>query len=179
VGVNAMAISAVCSCLFVFIQTVAAAQLSRACDLPRDLWREIVSKYPGTKVVTLSDLNEYDRGLFQKDHGNNCPGLLKVDFYGDGKPTWAVVLIARDGPREKAELILAHRVGESWRTTLLETAGSTVPVVWGQAAGVYHDVYGQKEIRATRPVIVFCGYEAWAILYAWTGKDVTKIQLVD
>jgi hypothetical protein len=38
---------------------------------------------------------------------------------------------------------------------------------------------GQKKIRATRPVIVFCGYEAWAILYAWTGKDVIKIQLAD
>ena len=74
-GVNAMAISAVGSYLFVFIQIVAAAQLSGACDLPQSLHREIVSKYPGTKVVTLSDLNEYDRKLFQKDHGNNCPGL--------------------------------------------------------------------------------------------------------
>jgi len=31
------------------------------------------------------------------------------------------------------------------------------------------DVYGKKEIRATSPVMVFAGYESWAILYAWTG----------
>jgi len=37
-----------------------------ACDLPKDLQSVIEGKYPGTKIVTLSDLNEDDKQLFQK-----------------------------------------------------------------------------------------------------------------
>lgn len=34
-------------------------------------------------------------------------------------------------------------------------------------------------IRARHQVIVFCGYESWAILYAWTGKEVVKTWISD
>jgi hypothetical protein len=87
-----MAISAVGFHVFVFVQIVVAASPNEACDLRHDLLRVIASKHPGTKLVGLSDLDEYDRGLFQKDHGIRCPGLVKAIFYGDGKPTWVLVL---------------------------------------------------------------------------------------
>src|SRR6266576_6963346 len=106
-------ISAICFCLFGFVQIVAAAPPNDACELPQALLHEIVSKNPGAKLVSLSDLDDYDRGVFQKDHGNSCPGLVKVDFYGDGKPTLALVLISE----ESSKLIVAHQVGENWRTT--------------------------------------------------------------
>jgi len=64
------------------------------CALPSDLHDEISKKYPGTTVVSLADLTEYERKLFQKGHGARCPGVAKVNFYGDGKPTWALVLIS-------------------------------------------------------------------------------------
>jgi hypothetical protein len=162
-------------CLFVFVQVTAAAPQNRECDLPRDLQPEIASKYPGLKLATLSDLQEDDRGFFQKDHGNSCPGLVKVDFYGDGKPTLALVLISK----ESSQLIVAHQVGENWRTTVLGKGGASVPVVWSLPPGKYTDVYGQKSIRATRPVIVFYAYESWGILYAWTGNAVNKIWIAD
>jgi len=127
----------------------------------------------------MSDLEEYDRKLFRKDHGNSCPGLVKVDFYGDGKPTLALVLITGNGAQEKAELVVARQFGGNWMTTLLDTAGSSTPVVWRQKPGKYTDVYANKTIRATKPAIVFCGYESWAILYAWTGKGVDKVWLAD
>jgi hypothetical protein len=164
--------------LFLFAQS-AAAQADKACDLPRDLQGAISSKYQGKKIVGLSDLCEDDRGLFQKDHGKACPGVINVDFYGDGKPTLALVLIAKGGAKGKAELVVAHRVGGSWSTTLLDRAKDSIPVVWSQEPGKYQDVYGKKELRAARPVVVFCQYEAWAILYAWTDKHVSKIWLSD
>src|SRR6266849_1658047 len=71
-------------CLLVLVQGAAATPQNRQCDLPQGLQREIATKYPGRKLVTLSDLQEDDRAFFQKDHGNSCPGLVKVDFYGDG-----------------------------------------------------------------------------------------------
>lgn len=165
--------------LFFFIPMAIAVPPNDACNLPKDLQPEIATKYPGAKLVRLSDLSEDDRGFFQKDHGDACPGLVNVDFYGDGKPTLALVLIPENGKKEKAKLVVAHQVSAGWRTALVDTANSSAPVVWSQDPGEYQDVYGKKKIRATSPVIVFCGYESWAILYAWTNKTVSKIWLSD
>jgi hypothetical protein len=174
-----MSICAVGFWLFVFGQMVFAAPQKTACDLPAGLQREIASKYPGARLVSSSDLSEYDREYFQKEHGNRCPGLVKVNFYGDGKPTWALVLIAKDGANEKAQLVVAHQVRGNWGLALLETAGASIPVVWSEGPGEYPDLYGRTKIRTTRPVIVFCGYSSWAILYAWTGTYVDKIWIAD
>lgn len=174
------AIPGLAFCLFVFVKVAVAAPPSDACSLPDSLQREISAKYPGSQLVTLSSLDADDKGFFQKDHGDACPGFAKVDFYGDGKPTLALVLIAKSDAKGKAKLVVAHQVGEQWKTVLLDTAdGAPVPVVWSQPPGQYRDVYGKKEIRATKPVIVFTGYESWSILYAWTGSRATKIWLQD
>ncbi len=177
---KSMAISTVSLSLFAFVQVTAAAPPNNACDLPQDLQREVAAKYPGEKLVSLSDLGEDDRGFFQRDHEHACPGMVKVDFYGDGKPSLALVLMPKSGAKEKVELVLAHQVGGRWQTRVLDRAdGAPVPVVWSQPPGEYRDVDGNKKIRATRPVIVFAGYESWAIVYAWTGRNIAKVWIAD
>jgi hypothetical protein len=164
-----------------FAQATPSPQTSEACVLPQDLQREVVGKYPTAKIIEVSDLEEDDRKFFQSDHDNSCPGVAKVDFYGDGKPTLALVLIPRSGTKEPTKLVVAHHDDGKWLITPLDTGGPSpiAPVVWSLPFGEYRDVYGDKTIRATKPVIVFCKYEAWAILYAWTGKGVSKIWLMD
>jgi hypothetical protein len=51
--------------------------------------------------------------------------------------------------------------------------------VWTEKPGKYDDVYGEKTLNATRPVVVLCGYNSWAIVYAWTGKKVEKVWISD
>ena len=165
-------------CVVAAIQVVFAAPPSAPCDLPPGLRDELSKKYPGTSVVSLADLDEHNRKLFQKDHGTRCPGLVKVNFYGDGKPTWAVVLISGENPKRKAELVVARQAGEGWETRSLETTDGT-PVVWREGPGKYDDHDGTKTIRATKSVIVFAGYGSWSVLYAWTGKKVEKVQISD
>jgi len=100
---------------------------------PLRLTGEIATRYSGAKLVRLSDLSDDGRGFFQKDHGDSCSGLVKVHFYGDGKPTLALVLIARNGAKKKAKLVLARDVGGRWETRIVDTAdASPVPVVWSQ-----------------------------------------------
>ena len=174
------AIIAVVLSLFGSVQGARGLSPSGACDLPQPLKREIANRYRGRDLVNISDLGEDHRSYYRKDHGEGCPGLSKVDFYGDGKPTLALVLIAGSGTKMKAELVVAHLVDGSWRTRVLDTAeGAPVPVVWRQPPGMYRDVYGNKVIRATRPVIVFTGYDSWSVLYAWTGSRVEKVWLQD
>jgi hypothetical protein len=165
--------------LFLHVPMAAGAPPGGACDLPKDLRSEVATKYPGKKVVTLADLQDDDRGFFQKDHNNSCPGLVSVDFYGDGKPTLALVLIGNGEGKDSSVLVVAHQVESAWNISTLATGGPTVPVVWSLPPGKYQDVYGNKTLRATRPVIVFNKYESWGILYAWTNKRVAKIWISD
>jgi hypothetical protein len=60
----------------------------------------------------------------------------------------------------------------------LETTDGT-PAVWREGPGKYDGMNEEKPLRAKNPVIVFCGYESWAILYAWTGTEVKKIWISD
>jgi hypothetical protein len=165
-------------CLLGFLQATAAAPPPNRCAYPTGLSDEISKKYPGTHLVSLADLDEYDRKLYQKDHGTRCPGLVRVNFYGDGKPTWALVLISGEGAKQKAELVVARQVGRDWEIRSLETTDGT-PVVWREGPGKYDGMNVEKPLRANNPVIVFCGYGSWAILYAWTGTEVKKIWLSD
>lgn len=179
-SVRLRAIPILAFCLFGLARVTSAPPQGDTCKLPAVLQHDVAVKYPGAELVTLSALDADDRGFFQKDHGDACPGLTKVNFYGDAKPTLALVLIARSDTKQTEKLVVAHRVGGRWKTTLLDTAeGAPVPVVWSQPPGHYTDIYGKKEIRAAKPVIVFTGYEGWSILYAWTGRRVTKIWLMD
>jgi hypothetical protein len=164
--------------LLVCVQVLGATPPPDRCKYPPGLGDEISKKYPGTRLVSLGDLEDYDRKLYQKDHGTRCPGLVKVNFYGDGKPAWALVLISGDNPKRKAELVVARQVAAGWETRSLETTDGT-PVVWREGPGKYEGMYEGKPLRAKYPVIVFCGYGSWSVVYAWTDKDVEKAQLSD
>jgi hypothetical protein len=139
---------------------------------------ETLKKFPDERVLSLADLDQHDRALFQKEHGVRCPGLVNVDFYGDGKPTLALVLIAGKVSKHNVELVVAHQIADGWAIRSLERTDGTA-VVWREDPGIYRDVYGEKTIRATHPVIVFCGYESWAIVYVWNGGTVEKVWISD
>ena len=164
--------------LFFIGQVAIARQPQDPCLLPSVLRNEMGRKYPDAHIVTLADLDEYRRRLYRKDHGSTCPGLAKVDFYGDGKPTLAIVLISGENPNRKAQLVVAHQLNETWEIRLLETTDGT-PVVWREGSGKYEGMSEPNIIRAKNPVIVFCGLESWALVYAWNGKEVEKLQVSD
>jgi hypothetical protein len=169
----------ICATLLCFL--IMSATPSRApergCKLRSGLRREVLLKYPGSTVVNREDLSAYDEQLFERDHTKSCPGLVQVDFYGDRKPTWAIVLLRQSN--KKADLVLAQYSG-NWKFQLLDSADAApVPVVWREKPGKYEDVYGRKTLSATRSAVVFCGYESWSIVYAWTGRKVEKIRTSD
>jgi|SRR5208282_1473732 len=164
--------------LFAVNHAVCAAPAKDSCDLPAGAREELSKKYPDKRLVTLADPEEYDRKLFQKEHGAGCPGLARVNFYGDGKPTWAIVLISGENPRRRAELVVVRQGSEGWEIRSLDTTDWT-PVVWREGPGKYDALDGKKTIQTTRPVIVFCGLESWAVVFAWTGKEVERVQTSD
>jgi hypothetical protein len=167
--------------VLLFLSPKRAAAAPDSCELPADLKPVVQKAFPNKKVVTLADLGEDDLKLWEKDHGKGCPGLAQVDFYGDAKPTLAIVLFG-DDPKSvngvTAVLVLAHKPDGDWKLRTMQT-GSGIPVVWKEKPGNYTGLYKEKTIKAPYPVIVLCGYESWAILYAWTGTRTTKTWLAD
>jgi hypothetical protein len=164
--------------LFVFAFPASGQSPANVCVLPKSLQDKVTAKYPGAKVVTVSDLNEDDQHFFEKDHPGACPGLVKVDFYGDTRPTFALELIERDKAGPKTKLVMARQIGGEWKFVLLEETGGNPPVVWSDKPGEHQGVYGDK-LRAAHSVIIWQGYESWAVLYAWNGRKIEHIQLVD
>jgi len=157
------------------------AAAPESCELPADLRPILQKSFPDKKVVSLEDLDKDDLELWEKDHGKNCPGLVQVDFFGDAKPTWAIVLFGANSKSVNgitAVLVLAHKPDTDWKINIVETTNG-IPVVWKEKPGRYTGIYKEKTINASRPVIIFCGYESWAILYAWTGASIAKTWLSD
>jgi hypothetical protein len=113
-----------------------AVPSSEPCDLPQGLRELVAKKFPDRKVETISDLSEDDKAFYKKDHGAACPGLVRVDFYGDQKPTLALVLVGGTNPKTNALLVIARQLDKEWETRVLETADN-FPVVWKERPGKY------------------------------------------
>lgn len=149
------------------------------CTMPDGLGEEIAKRYPGARLVELKDLLDPEyKAISKKEHRDQCPGLVRVDFYGDGKPTWALVLITNDKAKARVKFFVAQKLEEGWKLRLLDTTDDT-PVVWSEPPGKYEDIYGTKTIKAKWPVVIVCGYGSWAIVYAWKGDRVEKVWLSD
>jgi hypothetical protein len=159
---------------------IAAAQGHGSCGLPSGLSKEIAARYPNARVIGAADLDEGDKEQFQREHGSACPGFTDINFYGDGKPTLAVVLSLGGAQGATTQLIVAHEIRDRWELRPLDQdITGPAPVVWPERPGKYDDVYGEKTIESSNPVIVLCAYDSWAILYAWVGNRVEKIWIRD
>src|SRR6266403_4552319 len=165
--------------LFILCHSATAAPVD-PCALPQGLDGTITANFTGAHVVHAADLADYDKKLFKKDHGSHCPGLVRVNFYGDEKPTWALVLVSGENQKSKSELIVARKLEGGWDIHSI-SGGSTsgTPVVWREPPGKYEGVWGDKTIDARNPVIVYCGYESWVVVYAWNGKAIENVQMSD
>ena len=144
------------------------------------LEEELSRGYASARLITQKDLTEEHRRLFRKDHGERCPGMVKVDFFGDRRPTWALALFQNSSSAAKVQLLVARRLADGWKLTSLDSTDAAVPpVVWTEGPGEYRDVLEERKIRAKHPVIIFAGYESWAIVYAWTGTEVARVWITD
>ena len=166
---------------FIFLnQLISCTHLNNACNLPQSLQHEVAHRYPGYDIVTADLLDSYDRSLFIEEFGEACPGKVKINFFGNDKLTFALLLINRSLTPHKVELIIAKEDKKDWDFVFIEeTDVSLVPVIWSEPAGEYEDYLQENKIVSKYPVLLLVRYEAWAILYYWTGTEVKKIWLTD
>ncbi|HTV58012.1 MAG TPA: hypothetical protein VMJ93_03990 [Verrucomicrobiae bacterium] len=149
------------------------------CEMPPGVSAVAHARFPASKIIAVSDLSADDRNLYEKKHPGACPGLASVNFYGDHKPTLALALASKRKNDLLTRLVIAHLEEGKWTLTVLTKTNGPAPVLWAEPPGEYKDLYGVKKIRATNPVVVFCGYYSWAVVYAWINNRVSTIWLQD
>ena len=150
--------------------------------LPESLAESLGRLHPGAKVLTLDQLHRRERRLFKKEEGRRCPGIVHLDFFGDHRDAYGVVLVTGAGQGRRLRLIVASRTEQAsaWNIETLDTQkGPSLATVAKKAPGVYEDIHRKKKIDANAEALVWVGWERWAILYAWTGQKIDKIWLSD
>lgn len=157
--------------LLLAIQVSADASPRRHCSetIPTAVQKIIHERYPDFHVRT------------KKDSTHGCPGIVKVDFYGDGRAVYAVV-IQKDRDEQEMQqdgkLLLASKEGKGWKVEILEGEGNPGSL-WHAAADEFVDMYKGRTAAAKGDIIVYFGYESWERAYGWTGEKIEMVQLSD
>jgi hypothetical protein len=167
-------------CMSFLINVPAYAHGVSICNIPEIISQKVETAYLGYEVVKPKHLKKDDLKMFKKDHGNNCPGFIKVDFFGTGEPTYALLLRNKQKKiNYKLIVITKNKIRDDWEIIELGEKIDDASVIWKEPPGEYEGVLDGKKIKAKYPVIILVGYESWAIVFSWTGHDVVKVWVSD
>ena len=151
-------------------------------SLPSTLAQSLGQLYPSSALLTLDQLDRQARSLFVKEEGLRCPGVVRLDFFGDHREAYGVVVVTGAGEASRSHLVLASRidVASQWSIQTLHTLGDpSLATVAKEKAGSHEDLYRERKIEAKGEALVWIGWESWATLYAWSGEKIEKIWLSD
>jgi hypothetical protein len=169
--------------LLLWHHSIAWSNEESQCKPPASLARQIGERFAGYTIVGIKAMRPGDRSRFRAEHPNSCPGLVKLDFYGTGMPTYGVALTKRQRKQVLLKVVVATRTEKTngWNLRELDEATNLVapPAIWAEPPGEYKDVREKKIIRATHPVLLAAQYEAWAIAFSWDGTQIQKVWITD
>lgn len=159
---------------------------SRNCtiqDLPKGIADIIGSKYAGWRPEQISDLEPDDHELWVKAHGKLCPGIASGHFEGNGRDTYAVLLLKKDPARLGYKFVLfnENRSG-TFESILLDRAegkNAGKPVIYRVPPGEYSDPETGKSVKTKLHSVILEWIEAAAQLYYWSGSKYHKLQVQD
>lgn len=137
--------------------------------LPSSLGKMITQRYPGFQVLT------------KKDSSHGCPGIAKIDFYGDDRIVYATVIRRLQGAKRSGEgkLLLAEKEDKNWKVTILDEGDHWGNVAY-EPAGLYGDMYRTKSFETKGDLIMYFRYDqTWAVGYGWTGEKIEEVLLSD
>jgi hypothetical protein len=166
---------------FAVLLALNAPRSAKPCQpkIPESLNRDLAVMFPFARVMTDVMLSVGDRRILQRERPGQCPGVAALDFFGDGKKDYALVL-AHGTKSRMANLVLARpETTGHWSFQLIEEANQGIAVVFSVPPGDYTDVYGESKLHAPHEAIGFSGIESWTVLFAWTGSTIDKIWTQD
>lgn len=154
--------------------------------LPAALVQILEKKYPGWNLVNFEDLGPTGADFFRKDaelypekNPTDCPGATRVDLYGDGREVYAFVLKQESITRVKSKLLLSEiNKSKHWtiRTLMDDECGCAVRTI---PSGEHRDVIKGNTIKSQGEAVLYIKYEAYTIVFAWTGEKIERVYVQD
>lgn len=117
---------------------------------------------------------------YRKERPTGCPGVLRLDLYGDGRPVFAILIMREIQNGWQTKLLLAEQEShKKWKLQTIWEAndvdGVLLPVPPGEDSDIWRDV----TIRGTGEGILYIKYEAYAIVFRWTGQSIEHVYVMD
>jgi hypothetical protein len=159
------------------IATLAPAQ-AQSCSydaLPTSVRALVEEKYPGWRLVQLSDLRSDDQTLWKKSHGRECPGLAVGHYENDSENSFAVTLFQRSPKLRQLLAVITglpmpklHVLSQPQEVAYLSVVSKLPP-------GSYADAEG-KPLKVRRESISYEAIEAGAIMYYYRDGGYVPVQ---
>lgn len=150
---------------------------------PIPMESKLAGHFQAWRVVEIDDLLPEHRRLFNSKFGDACPGLVQLDFFGDGKTEFAFSLLSREAGSREGLLLLSREEEEgSWSVIEVDRGDwSPVPALWVEAGGSfeYRDIASEEGYLFAHDVLVLVGYESWGLVYGWKGEEIVSVQVSD
>ena len=113
------------------------------------------AKFPGWKVVAVSDLLEYHKELWMKEHSTACPGIAQARFDPSGHWKTAILLVPKLPSDNGAKLILVNKTGQKYSSMVLADMNERgqVPVIFAAPRGSYKSWDNSRKVRTQYAVV--------------------------
>ena len=107
-------------------------------EIPASLARDVAVMFPLAKVMTLAMLSPGDRRIVEAARPGQCPGVAAVDFFGDGKTDYALVLA--HGTKSRMAILVLARAEATGRWSFQLRGGES-----GNRGSVFSSTWGLCE----------------------------------
>jgi len=181
---------------FVCVGGFASVPTADPCQtkLPESLREILISKFPGHRLVRVSDYHKEDIDQHQQaNKGDPCLGVASADVDGDGFLDFAFFMTNKAG---NTWLIAARNVmGRTWEINKLKNFRSSVSSSYVESIqhGSYQDLYdtdrspgeytpepgGVKRFKAIHPGFLAGTIESSGVAFFFTGKRWVHLWLSD
>ena len=122
-------------------------------------------KYPGWRLVQVSDLRSDDQTMWERTHRGKCPGLIVGHFENESDSAYAITLFQKTPRlRQLLAVIMAGPLTPKFRILSRPQEVAYLSVVSKLPPGRYSDAAG-KPLRIRHESISYEAIEAGEIIY--------------
>lgn len=155
-------------------------------NLPVQAQRLISKTFPGWRIKMASDLESYDKQLWDKAHPKECPGLAIGHFQTPDQTAYALLLVPKSGVNDGSKILVLAKSEkvDVYSVKMLDHAeqepGSSSGLVISKVPpGEFSGFDTSQSVTLKTDGIEAEWIEKSSILYYWKNDRYRKLQTSD
>jgi len=170
---------------FFVLSAQVRAELPGPCEkaLPPAVQSYVEHQFPEWRAKALSDLEGYDRQLWQETHKKECPGIAVGHFEKAEQLSYALLLVPRSTAKSGYKFVVISSAPENtYRSELLDhndAEDASGMVISKAPPGKYSDFEQTKTVQLKLDSISLDWLEKSSVLYYWSDGHFLSIDTSD